>query len=78
MAETKEWPRRLLTDEDKIKLLSLESEFYRSCSVIRQNADELHKLRGCFVEELLDLEVRKRIKREKQFTERIEELQVRV
>ena len=78
MAESNEWPRRLLTEQDKIKLLSLESDFRRSCNVIRQNANELHKLRRCLVQEVLDLEVRKRIKNEKQLTERIEKLEVRV
>lgn len=71
-----EGQRQLLAEQDKITLLSLESEFYRTCNVIRQNASELHRLRSSLVQELLDLEVRKRKKRDRQLNKRIEELQV--
>lgn len=76
MADSGEEPWQTSNDQDKIKLLRLESEFYRSCNVIRQNGVELQKLRSCLVQELLDLERRKRIKADKKLSEKIEELQV--
>ena len=77
MVDSREKQWQTSDDQDKIKLLRLESEFYRSCNVIRQNGVELQKLRSCLVQELLDLERRKRIKTDKKLNERIEELQVR-
>ena len=76
MADSGEKHWQTSNDQDKIKLLRLESEFYRSCNVIRQNGVELQKLRSCLVQELLDLERRKRIKTDKNLSEKIEELQV--
>lgn len=75
-SEAEEQQRLALAEQDKLKLLRLENEFYRSCNVIRQNGVELNKLRNCLVQELLDLEVRKRLKNDEELNKRIEELQV--
>lgn len=74
-----EEPRRegVISEQDRLKLLGLENEFYRSCNVIRQNGVELQRLRTCLVQEMLDLEVRKRLQMDQKLTKRIEELQVR-
>lgn len=77
MAASEVQQRQVITEQDKLKLLRLENEFYRSCNVIRQNGVELQQLRAFLVKELLDLEVRKREKMDKQLNRRIEELQVR-
>ena len=77
MADLEEQQRQAAAEQDKLKLLRLESEFYRSCNVIRQNGVELQKLRSCLVQELYDLEVRKRIRMDKTLNKKIEELQVR-
>ena len=76
-SEGEEEQQRLeLAEQDKNKLLSLEKEFFRSCNVIRQNGIELRELRYCLVQELLDLEVKKGLKRDTELGKRIEELQV--
>lgn len=74
-----EEPQRegVISEQDRLKLLGLENEFYRSCNVIRQNGVELQRLRTCLVQEMLDLEVRKRLQMDQKLTKRIEELQVR-
>ena len=75
---TSEEPRGegVISEQDRLKLLGLENEFYRSCNVIRQNGVELQRLRTCLVQEMLDLEVRKRVQMDQKLTKRIEELQV--
>ena len=77
MSSSEELQGEVISEQDRVKLLSLENEFYRSCNVIRQNGVELQRLRTCLVQEMLDLEVRKRVKMDKKLTKRIEELQVR-
>lgn len=67
----------IISEQDRLKLLGLENEFYRSCNVIRQNGVELQRLRTCLVQEMLDLEVRKRVEMDQKLSKRIEELQVR-
>jgi hypothetical protein len=66
----------VISEQDRLKLLGLENEFYRSCNVIRQNGVELQRLRTCLVQEMLDLEVRKRVQMDHKLSKRIEELQV--
>ena len=66
----------VISEQDRLKLLGLENEFYRSCNVIRQNGVELQRLRTCLVQEMLDLEVRKRVQMDLKLSKRIEELQV--
>ena len=75
---SKEDPREesVISEQDRLKLLGLENEFYRSCNVIRQNGVELQRLRTCLVQEMLDLEVRKRVQMDLKLSKRIEELQV--
>ena len=76
MSGSEEPQPEVISEQDKVKLLGLENEFYRSCNVIRQNGVELQRLRACLVQEMHDLEVRKRVKMEHKLTKQIEELQV--
>ena len=64
------------TNEDWLKLLKLENEFYRTCLAVKQSGAEIQQIRSFLLQELLEIEVQKRNRLDRETTEAITELQV--
>ena len=62
--------------QDDLKLLRLENEFYRTCLLVYQSGVELKAIRTRIAQELLDIEAQHRREMESSFSEKIVELEV--
>lgn len=62
--------------QDDLKLLRLENEFYRTCLLVYQSGVELKAIRTRIAQELLDIEAQHRREMENSFSEKIVELEV--
>ena len=71
-------PRKVPASEDKVKLLSLESNFYRTCNAVRENGIDLQKVRNHILNEILQTEMEKRQQIHQDASEKIKQLQVSV
>ncbi|KAL5481936.1 hypothetical protein EMCRGX_G022212 [Ephydatia muelleri] len=61
--------------QDDLKLLRLENEFYRTCLLVYQSGVELKAIRTRIAQELLDIEAQHRREMENSFSEKIVELE---
>lgn len=73
MAAFKDYSYIMVSVEQELKLVQLESDFYRACNAVKAQGIELRELKTSFLEELLEIEQNKVIR----LNQEIERLQVR-